>query len=197
MIFYQKFRDCLIDKLYQWLLLAEQRFISCQNQQWISKLKRCGVGLHIKGAMRVSGSKYIEIGNNVHIGENAFIRGEGGLRIGDNTHISRNLVLYTVNHQYEGCRLPYDDTTMKKPVEIGCNVWIGMNVCIAPGSKIGDGAIIGIGAVISGEVPPLSIVGNQKFRVIRYRDKARYQKLEKSKAFADARGRIINNADIS
>jgi maltose O-acetyltransferase len=58
-----------------------------------------------------------------------------------------------------------------------------MNVCIAPGTKIGDGAIIGMGAVVSGEVPPLSIVGNQKWRIIGYRDKEEYDKLDKNRKY--------------
>ena len=72
------------------------------------------------------------IENNVHIGENAFIRAEGGLFIGENTHVSRNLMLYTVNHNYKGKNVPYDETVIKKPVHIEKNVWIGMNVNILP-----------------------------------------------------------------
>lgn len=188
---FQWIRDRLVDKFYKWLLLAEQRAVTYHNQQWIAKLSRCGAMINVRGKAIVSGAKHIEIGHNVHIGENAFIRGEGGLKIGDNTHISRNLVIYTINHQYEGIRLPYDDTLIKKSVEIGRNVWIGMNVCIAPGSKIGDGAIIGMGAVISGEVPPLSIVGNQKFRILGYRNPQHYQALEDAEAYGGINGRAL------
>ncbi|MBE9179510.1 acyltransferase [Oculatella sp. LEGE 06141] len=176
-ILLQSVRDCLVDKLYQWLLLAEQRHTINKNERWVSKLKKRGQNLHIFGSVYVSGAEHIEVGNNVHIGENTFIRASGGLKIGNNTFISRNLVLYTVNHQYHGNHLPFDATSVKKPVEIGHNVWIGMNVCITPGTKIGDGAIIGMGAVVSGEVPPLSIVGNQKFRILGYRDSEHYQNL--------------------
>ncbi|MDV3351386.1 acyltransferase [Leptothoe sp. LEGE 181152] len=181
----------MVKRLYRWLQIEKSLETERINQEWIKQLKSCGTGLHVVGTTKLSEARHTEIGNNVHIGENAFIRGEGGLRIGDNTHISRNLVLYTVNHQYQGHRLPYDQTTVKKPVDIGRNVWIGMNVCIAPGSKIGDGAIIGMGAVIAGEVPSLSIVGNQKFRILSYRDEAHYQELDEAKLFADAQGRAI------
>jgi acetyltransferase-like isoleucine patch superfamily enzyme len=190
----QNLRDRLIDKLYQWLLLAEQRSIAAQNQAWMSRLKQCGTGLTVRGKVKVSGAQFIEIGENVHLGENAFIRAEGGLMIGDNTHISRNLVLYTVNHQYKGACLPYDQTTVKKAVAIGRNVWIGMNVCITPGSKIGDGSIIAMGAVISGEVPPLSIVGNQKFRILGDRDAQHYQTLDQAQAYGGVNGHPLENA---
>lgn len=73
-------------------------------------------------------------------------------------------------------------------MEIGRNMWIGMNVCITPGSKIGDGVIVGMGAVISGEVPPLSIVGNQKLRILGHRDLEHYQFLDKTEAYQGVHG---------
>ncbi|MDV3351387.1 acyltransferase [Leptothoe sp. LEGE 181152] len=187
-----KLKEYVANKLYEWTKLAEKKDLDHKKRAMIGSLKLCGHHLTIRGNnSRISGTQNIEIGHNVHIGENAFIRGEGGLKIGDNTHISRNLVLYTVNHQYHGTYLPYDHTTVKKTVEIGRNVWIGMNVCITPGSKIGDGAIVGMGAVIAGEVPPLSIVGNQKFRILGYRDPEHYQRLEENKAYGGVNGRPL------
>jgi acetyltransferase-like isoleucine patch superfamily enzyme len=55
-----------------------------------------------------------------------------------------------------------------------------MNVCIVPGATIGDGAIIGMGAVVSGYIPPLCIVGNQKLRILGYRDNEKYDRLDKN-----------------
>lgn len=190
-------RDSCVSKLHQLILMEENRKIQKERIQWIAKLKRCGDELHVKGISRVSGAKYIEIGNNVHIGENAFIRGDGGLKIGDNTHISRNLVLYTINHRYEGDLLPYDNAVTQKPVIIGRNVWIGMNVCIAPGSTIGDGAIVGMGAVIAGNVPPLSIVGSQKFRILGCRNAEHYEALDAAAAYGGANGMPLTNSNSS
>jgi acetyltransferase-like isoleucine patch superfamily enzyme len=55
-----------------------------------------------------------------------------------------------------------------------------MNVCVVPGTKIGDGAVIGMGAVVSGEVPSLSIIGSEKWRILGHRDKNEYEKLDQS-----------------
>src|SRR5687768_7284401 len=65
----------------------------------LALIKSKGHGVGIWGKASISGHDNIVLGNNVHIGKNAFIKAEGGLRIGDNTHISRNLVLYTMNHR--------------------------------------------------------------------------------------------------
>jgi acetyltransferase-like isoleucine patch superfamily enzyme len=137
----------------------------------------------------------VEIGTNVHVGNNAYIKSEGGLKIGNNTHISRNLVLYTVNHNHESDVLPYNDEMIEKSVVIGENVWIGMNVCITPGTTIGDGCIIGMGTIVSGEVPPLTIIGSQKWRKIGERDKEKYDEIVQKKRFGKENGLLY--ADTS
>ena len=147
-----------------------------------------GPGCAVHGASTITGADRIVLGANVHIGEGSFIRAEGGLVIGDNTHISRNLVLYTMNHEYEGAALPYDHTMRYQPVEIGRNVWIGMNVCIAPGTVIGDGAIVAMGTTVFGEVPPLAIVGSQPWRTIGTRDADRYEALDRDRRYGGSGG---------
>lgn len=139
-----------------------------------------GKGVRIYGRFRVTSPQNLYLGDNVHINDNAFIRAEGGLKIGDHTHISRNVVIYTMNHEYEGSRLPYDERKVLKSVEIGRNVWIGMNVAIVPGVVIGDGAIVGMGSVVTQDVLPLAIIGNQPARLLKERDSAHYEALDQA-----------------
>jgi acetyltransferase-like isoleucine patch superfamily enzyme len=141
-----------------------------------SKLQfgKCGRGVHLNGRLHVTAPENLVIGDNVHINDNTFLRAEGGISIGNHTHISRNVVIYSMNHQYEGELLPYDNQKILKPVKIGSNVWIGMNVTIIPGVTIGDGAIIGLGTLVSQDVPPLSVVGNSPMRIIKQRNKEHY-----------------------
>lgn len=148
-----------------------------------------------KGHM-ISAPDKIEIGENVHINANSYIKSEGGVKIGDNTHISRNLLLYSINHDFTGGALPYCEKMIEKPVIIGKNVWIGMNVCITPGTVIGDGAIIGMGTTVSGNVPPLSIVGSAKWRVIGKRDEEVYSNLEKLGRYGGPNGVLYVNNEI-
>lgn len=169
---------------------AEQN--EAQYRDWLkTQLKHCGKGVCFNGRINISGTGSVVIGDNVHIGDNAFIQGAGGLEIGDNTHISRNLVLLTRNHNYSGTRLPYDDRTVEKPVRIGRNVWIGMNVCIVPGTTIGDGAIVGMGTVAFGKVPDLAIIGSASWRQIGEREPVHYSRLEQSRAYGGVNGRSI------
>lgn len=161
----------------------------------LKRLKSCGKGVGVWGRFHVTGAEQMSVGSNVHFGDNAFIRAEGGLVIGDNTHISRNLVLYTINHDYEGTRIPYDHQMVEKMVTIGRNVWIGMNVCIAPGTVIGDGAIIGMGTVVSGTVPSMAIIGNEKWKLLGERNQTRYDSLNEARAFGGPGGVLFEPND--
>ena len=192
----RRLRDACLRPLSSWLRAIE---LDDRRHHWKrerdalrDQLAACGAGTHVRGEFRISGVSAIRLGSNVHIGPNAFIRGEGGLQIGDNTHISRNLVLYTVNHRYEGTRVPYDEHLVHAPVSIGRNVWIGMNVTVAPGTVIGDGAIIGLGTSVFGEVPPGAIIGSEKWRILGHRDPERYRALDEVGEYGGADGRPLD-----
>lgn len=166
-----------------------------QNKKVLSKAI-IGKGISINGDIVITSPEMLILGNNVHIQRNAFFSTRGGLCIGNHTHISRNVTIYTNNHDYDGEALPFDDKFIDKPVFIGKNVWIGMNVSITPGVTIGDGAIIGMGAVVSKDVPPFAIVGSEKHRVLKSRDKKHYLKLLEEKRFSRENGKLLKKSEI-
>lgn len=162
----------------KWDLLKTAWLTEVVNRYHLVNMKSCGEEVKLYGDCLISGQSSIELGSNIHIGENAFIRGEGGLTIGNNVRISRNFTLYTINHNYEGETLPYDAGYLKKRVTIGKNVWIGMNVTVLPGAEIGEGAIVGAGTVVTGKVPSLAIIGGQRWRILKMRDEEHYGALD-------------------
>ena len=145
----------------------------------------------------LTGGRHLSLGNNVFIGDDAYVRAEGGLVIGDNTHISRNVTIYTVNHQYEGSSLPYDDHLRHRSVTIGRNVWIGMGANVLPGARIGDGAIIGMGATVAGVVPAYAVVGAPRAVVIGSRDHKRYERLDEEQRFGGPNGQPLTAAEVA
>ena len=175
---------------------ARRQRLSDQAQRLLNRLQSCGAGVRINGRIFISDPEFACIGNNVHIGENAWFVTRGGLTIGDNTHISRNVTIYTVNHNYNNDALPYDSSGIPKPVAIGRNVWIGMNVSIIPGIQIGDGAIIGLGAVVTNNVPLGAIIGSPSSRLIKYRDQNHYNRLEKDQKYGGAGGNLLSKEEI-
>lgn len=162
-----------------------------------NKIKFIGYGVKFNGKITITNPECLELGNNVHIGDNAYIRAGGGVIIEDNCHISRNLILYTENHDYKGVALPYDNEIINKPVYIEKNVWIGHNVSILPGIKIGEGSIIGLGTVVTKDLPPLSIVGHGHPNIIKSRDKNHYEELDLKQKYGGVGGKPLNFNEIN
>lgn len=187
-----------LDRIYFYFKNKDKELTFKKKQELISKMLNAGFGLRLNGEKHVfSSPKKVIIGNNVHIGNNFFAKTEGGLIIGDNTHISRNVTIYTENHNYQGKGLPYDNTTVHKPVKIGLNVWIGMNVSIVPGVSIGDGAIIGMGTIVNRNIEPMEIIGSPRSITIKNRNEEHYNKLVKEKAFGGRNGKLLTKNELT
>ena len=141
---------------------------------------RCGIGVHANHASVVN--RKTEIGNNVHF-NGISVYGGGKLTIGNNVHCAKGLQVFTTIHNYEGEKLPYDETVINKDVVIGDNVWIGADVIILGGATIGEGSIIQAGSVVVKDIPALGIAGGHPAKVFKMRDEAHYQRLKAAKAF--------------
>ncbi len=125
-------------------------------------------------------NRYTVVGNNVHF-NGCKIYGNGKVYIGDNFHSAKNLKILTTFHNYNGNKIPYDETFITKDVKIDDNVWIGIDVIILGGVTIGEGAIIQAGSVVSKSIPPLSIAGGNPARVFSQRDENKYYLLKHNK----------------
>jgi len=129
-----------------------------------------------------------KLNKNTRLGKNPnfnglIVVGTGLVAIGDNFHSGTGCLLINSNHNYEGKKIPYDDTHIIKNIVIEDNVWLGNRVTILGGVKIGEGAIIQAGAVVVKSVPPLSIVGGNPASVFKYRNKEHYFILKSQGSF--------------
>ena len=113
---------------------------------------------------------FSDCGKNLHIGKNVFINSgckfqdQGGIYIGDGALIGHNVVIATLNHDFN----PEKRRSMyPKPVTAGKNVWIGSNSTICPGVKIGDNAVIGAGSVVTRDVPENMVAVGVPSKVIK------------------------------
>ena len=122
----------------------------------------------------------ITLGGKVYIGENVRIFAEGGLKIGAYSKIGEDCLIMTTNHNYKTTtRIPYDHIDVAQSIEIGKNVWIGARSLILAGVKIEDGAIVAAGSVVTKSIPKYAIVGGNPAKIIGWRDKENYDRLEK------------------
>lgn len=141
----------------------------------ITKAKKVGKSLFVGGPSF--------IGNNVYLGEHVNfngmqIHGSGKVTIGNYFHSGVECLIIAQNHNYEGEKIPYDETYIYKDIEIGDFVWLGSRVMILPGTKIGEGAIIQGGSVVHGVIPPYAIAGGNPAKVFKYRDIEHFKKLK-------------------
>lgn len=106
----------------------------------------------------------ITVGKDVFINSGCCFQDEGGIEIDDGAMIGHEVVIATINHEFDP---RFRKDLNPKPVKIGKRVWIGAHATILPGITIGDGAIVGAGAVVTKDVEPYTIVAGVPARKIR------------------------------
>jgi acetyltransferase-like isoleucine patch superfamily enzyme len=131
-------------------------------------IKSMGERVSIFPYVYIYSGKNLEIGDKAVINVGTVIIDDTQITIGSGTMIGCNVVISTVNHNYEGGRL-VDLGITNSPIIIGDDVWIAPNVTILPGVTIGDGAIIGAGSVVADDVPPNTVVAGVPARKIKDR----------------------------
>ena len=139
----------------------------CIRMKWLSFL-----GANLKKDSWIDyNCKYFEparlvVGHNTHINTECFIDSRGGVSIGDNVSISFRVNIITGGHDFRNPKF----VGKFCPIIIEDYVWIGVGAIILQGVHIGRGAIVCAGAVVCDDVPPLSIVGGVKAKILGYRD---------------------------
>ncbi|TFJ93223.1 DapH/DapD/GlmU-related protein [Lentibacillus salicampi] len=107
--------------------------------------------------------KNIKIGKNVFINSGCRFQDQGQIIIGDQSLIGHNVVLATINHDYN----PLNRGTMYlKPIVLKERIWIGSNATILPGVTVGENAIVAAGSVVTRDVEPNTIVGGNPAKFI-------------------------------
>lgn len=111
------------------------------------------------------------------------IVGGGKVVIGNYFHSGTECMIITQDHNFEGEKIPYDETFVLKNISIGDCVWFGNRVTVVGNVTIGEGAILAAGAVVVKDVPPLAIVGGNPAKVLKYRNADHYYHLKKEEKF--------------
>lgn len=157
-------------------------FFRKKKQKAIRSKMNCGINVYIDPSVAIYCPRNINIGNNVHIqfGCKFFASDNGSIKIGEGCIFAHEIQILTRNHNYDSYDLkmiPYDKRYIEKPVIIGEYCWIGARVTILPGVKIGRGAVIAACAVVTKDIPEYAVVGGNPAKIIKYRDKERFEKL--------------------
>ena len=127
-------------------------------------------------------TKHTILGKNPNFNGMKII-GHGDVEFGDNFHSGGECLIITSNHNYQGSKIPYDETHIIRNVKIGDNVWFGSRVIILGTVTIGEGAIIQAGAVVTKDVPVGGIAGGNPAKVFKYRNMDHYNDLKSKKLY--------------
>ena len=115
---------------------------------------------------------FTKLTNFTHLGNQTsfngmIISGRGTVKIGDYFHSGKGCEIMTQNHNYNGKKIPYDETYIIKDVTIQNFVWLGNRVTILPGVTIGEGAIIQAGSVVTKDIPDNSLAVGVPAKIIK------------------------------
>lgn len=116
---------------------------------------RVGKGFVCMPRVTIKYPWFLEIGNNVWLGNLAWIDNHTTVKIGNNVCISQNTYLMTGNHDWNDRAFAF----FCKPIEIGDGCWIGAGAILNPGSTLPPGTVLTAGLVASGETFASSATG--------------------------------------
>lgn len=170
--------DILVNKLTRLKQAIDIKRYETLSKQKINFISQGEGGLKIIGDV-----KNFKIASTSHLKSNTYIECIGGVEIGEYFHTGKDLVILSTNHNYEGDKIPYDETYIKKTVTIKDFVWFGIGVKVLPGVTVGEGAIVAMGSVVTKDVPPMTIVGGNPAKIIKFRNIENFERLKREKEY--------------
>lgn len=126
---------------------------------------KVGKGVIIKPSVNIKYPWFLEVGDNVWIGEGAWIDNLTMVKIGSNVCISQGAMLLTGNHNY---KMPYFDLILGS-IFLEDGVWIGARSVVSPNVTCGSHAVLTVGSVATGDLAPYTIYQGNPAKAIRKR----------------------------
>ncbi len=114
---------------------------------------KVGKNISIKPNVNIKYPWFLEIGNNVWIGEEVWIDNLGKVVIGNNVCLSQGCMLICGNHDYT--KTTFDLIINSIIIEDG--VWIGAKATICGGAVCSNDSVVSVGSVVTGTLEPKGI----------------------------------------
>lgn len=137
-------------------------FFFKSNMPYYHKLKimllrifgaKIGKRVLIKPSANIKYPWFLEIGNNVWVGEGVCIDNLAFVKIGNNVCISQWASILTGNHDYK--KTTFD--LIVSPVNIENGVWVGAKALICPGVTLKTHSVVTAGSVILKDTEPYTV----------------------------------------
>jgi acetyltransferase-like isoleucine patch superfamily enzyme len=131
---------------------------------FLKKFKKVGKNFIFDPFSKIYHAEYIEVGDNVFIGEDAHISGE--IKIGNNVMFGPRPMIIGGSHFFavkgRSVRVLHPkDRENWEPIVVEDEVWCGASIIIPSGVILGMGCVIGAGSILTKSIPPYTVaVGN-------------------------------------
>jgi putative colanic acid biosynthesis acetyltransferase WcaF len=114
---------------------------------------KIGKGVIIKPCVNIKYPWFLEIGDNVWIGEEVWIDNLGKVKIGNNVCLSQGAMLMCGNHNYkkESFDLIVGDITLED------GVWVGAKSVVCPGVTMKSHSILTAGSILTKDTEEFGI----------------------------------------
>lgn len=126
---------------------------------------KIGKRVMIKPSVNIKYPWFLEIGNNVWIGEKVWIDNLARVTAGDNVCISQGAFLVTGNHNYKKTTF----NLMLGSIILEDGVWVGANATVCPGVICKTHAVLTVGSVATKDLEPYSIYQGNPAQKIKMR----------------------------
>lgn len=126
---------------------------------------RVGKGCNIKPGVRVKFPWYLEMGDHVWIGEDAWIDNLAQVTLESNVCLSQGCYLCTGNHDWSSSNM----RLFRRPITCEAGSWIGARSVVCPGVIVGTCAVLTAGSTANKSIPPFEIHAGNPASFIRTR----------------------------
>ena len=116
---------------------------------------KIGRNVIIYDGFEIRSPSKITIGNNSIIGFNSVLDGRMGIRIGENVNLSSEVMIYTLQHDYDSKNFQVKGGS----VVIEDRVWLSVRTIILPNITIEEGAVVAAAAVVTKNIKKFIVVG--------------------------------------
>jgi len=147
-------------KRFLWYL--KNMFLLKSSLPWPNALKiitlkfygaKIGKGVVIKPCVSIKYPWFLEIGDNVWIGEEVWIDNLGKVKIGNNVCLSQGAMLLCGNHNYK--KETFDLIVRDITLEDG--VWVGAKSVVCPGVTMKSHSILTAGSILTKDTEEFGI----------------------------------------
>lgn len=137
------------------IFISNSFLTSYKLKVWILKRfgAKIGRGVKIKPSVSIKYPWFLEIGNNVWIGEKVWIDNLGTVKIHDNVCISQGAMILSGNHNFKNEAFEL----IVESIEVEEGSWIGAKSIVCSGVRIKSHAVLTVGSVASKDLESYSI----------------------------------------